>query len=177
MVRLGQTVGETGSSWLANAVFGCLANVLQTPYRRQTRALAGCDRTYAITDVRVSRYPDLASAPGGKEQSTEVLPRLSKLVPSTTAARRRRASFETKAAAGNAAVHSPCDTASVAAPLAYKLRVRHGECERGRKRGSTSAFSMGCSFRRIPTRLPVPVPAQGSVRLRFRTRCAARPAA
>ncbi len=33
-------IGENGSSWLPDAGFGRLANVLQTPYRRQTRAFA-----------------------------------------------------------------------------------------------------------------------------------------
>jgi hypothetical protein len=29
-------IGELGSSWLCNAVFGCRASVLRTPYRRQS---------------------------------------------------------------------------------------------------------------------------------------------
>jgi len=47
-------IEENASGRLSNAVFGRFANVLTTPYPRQARAFARCDRTYAITDVCVS---------------------------------------------------------------------------------------------------------------------------
>jgi hypothetical protein len=53
LLSYGPTIGTNGSSWLSNAVFGSLANVLQTSYRRQTRVFARTDPTYAITDACV----------------------------------------------------------------------------------------------------------------------------